>query len=81
MAQLVIAITDSPFPSLDPAKKALARLSWRPRLNVRAALAWTADWYREYNKDAGCGRALGQLAHLILRKASTPPPNATDQTV
>src|SRR5438105_15596554 len=27
MAQPVIAITDSPFPSLDPAKKALARLS------------------------------------------------------
>jgi D-3-phosphoglycerate dehydrogenase / 2-oxoglutarate reductase len=27
MAQTVIAITDSPFPSLDPAKKALARLS------------------------------------------------------
>ncbi len=27
MAQLLIAITDSPFPSLDPAKKALARLS------------------------------------------------------
>jgi D-3-phosphoglycerate dehydrogenase len=27
MAQVVIAITDSPFPSLDPAKKALARLS------------------------------------------------------
>jgi D-3-phosphoglycerate dehydrogenase len=27
MAQLVIAITDSPFPSLDPAKQALARLS------------------------------------------------------
>ena len=27
MAQLAIAITDSPFPSLDPAKKALARLS------------------------------------------------------
>ena len=27
MAQVLIAITDSPFPSLDPAKKALARLS------------------------------------------------------
>jgi D-3-phosphoglycerate dehydrogenase len=27
MAQLLIAITDSPFPSLDPAKKALARLT------------------------------------------------------
>ena len=27
MAQAVIAITDSPFPSLDPARKALARLS------------------------------------------------------
>jgi hypothetical protein len=27
MAQPLIAITDSPFPSLDPAKQALARLS------------------------------------------------------
>ena len=26
-------------------------------------------------------RQLGQLAHLILRKASTPPPEATDDSI
>jgi D-3-phosphoglycerate dehydrogenase len=37
MAQTVIAITDSPFPSLDPAKKALARLSPEYRMAKSAS--------------------------------------------
>jgi CDP-glucose 4,6-dehydratase len=31
--------------------KALSRLSWRPRLGVHEALAWTARWYREYYQE------------------------------
>lgn len=31
--------------------KALSRLPWRPRFDVREALAWTARWYREYYAD------------------------------
>jgi CDP-glucose 4,6-dehydratase len=30
--------------------KALSRLSWRPRLGVRKALAWTAHWYKAYDQ-------------------------------
>jgi D-3-phosphoglycerate dehydrogenase len=37
MAQPVIAVTDSPFPSLDPAKKALARLAPEFRMAKSAA--------------------------------------------
>jgi D-3-phosphoglycerate dehydrogenase len=39
MAQLLIAVTDSPFPSLDPAKKALARLAPEYRMAKSAAAA------------------------------------------
>jgi D-3-phosphoglycerate dehydrogenase len=37
MAQTIIAITDSPFPSLDPAKKALARLDPEYRMAASAS--------------------------------------------
>src|SRR6185437_7957150 len=37
MAQFLIAVTDSPFPSLDPAKKALARLAPEFRMATSAA--------------------------------------------
>ncbi len=50
--------------------KAVAQLGWRPRLRVAEALAWTADWYREVNRDPGGARALtrgqiGAFADLI----------------
>jgi CDP-glucose 4,6-dehydratase len=37
--------------ALDPAQ-AIAALGWHPRLEARAALAWTADWYRRFNGGA-----------------------------
>jgi CDP-glucose 4,6-dehydratase len=32
------------------AAKARERLSWRPRLNLETAVAWSADWYRRWNE-------------------------------
>ena len=39
MAKTIIAITDSPFPSLDPAKEALARLDPEYRMAASSAAA------------------------------------------
>jgi CDP-glucose 4,6-dehydratase len=33
--------------------KALTRLSWRPRLSMREALQWTAQWYKGYYSKPG----------------------------
>ncbi len=40
--------------------KARTLLSWRPRLELDAALAWTADWYRAWAKGAS-GEALAGI--------------------
>jgi CDP-glucose 4,6-dehydratase len=37
--------------ALDPSR-AIATLDWRPQLDARAALAWTADWYRRFDQGA-----------------------------
>jgi CDP-glucose 4,6-dehydratase len=37
--------------ALDPAR-AIAALDWRPRLDARAAIARTADWYRRFDRGA-----------------------------
>lgn len=57
--------------------KAVAQLDWRPRLRVGEALTWTADWYREVNRDAGGARAFthGQISafeHLVTAAANHP---------
>lgn len=33
--------------------KALARLTWRPRLNIERTLKWTAEWYQAFDAPAG----------------------------
>lgn len=32
--------------------KALAKLSWRPRLDIERTLNWTVDWYRNFYQNA-----------------------------
>jgi CDP-glucose 4,6-dehydratase len=52
--------------------KALSRLSWRPRLGLREALLWTAQWYAEYyqrphDARATTERQLNCFANLMKR--------------
>jgi CDP-glucose 4,6-dehydratase len=37
--------------------KALSRLSWKPKLNIRDAVSWTADWYKQFYQDPLGARA------------------------
>lgn len=41
-------------------------LSWRPALNVRSAIGWTAEWYRDYLADTqkASGKTLDQIYHF-----------------
>lgn len=56
--------------ALDPTR-AVATLGWRPRLEARAALAWTADWYRRFDLGADA-RALcrDEIARFAERVAA-----------
>lgn len=45
------------------ASKAVARLGWRPRLDLATALAWTTRWYRDHHGGADArALALAQIA-------------------
>jgi CDP-glucose 4,6-dehydratase len=49
--------------------KALARLSWRPRLGIAETLAWTASWYRAFYDEPSAAwdntlRQIGQFEAL-----------------
>src|SRR5215472_13632830 len=68
MAQLLIAVTDSPFPSLDPAKTALARLS----PEYRVAKSASADDILAVARDADAilvtyARLPGELLRQLTR--------------
>src|ERR1700676_2319491 len=68
MARTLIAVTDSPFPSLDPAKKALARLDPEFRMAKSAA----ADDILAVARDADAilvtyAKLPGELLHQLTR--------------
>jgi CDP-glucose 4,6-dehydratase len=52
--------------------KARARLHWRPRLRLQAALEWTVEWYRSQAKGADARKlTLDQIErYMALRPAS-----------
>ena len=57
---------EAPALALD-AGAAVAALGWRPRLDARAALQWSADWYRGF--DAGAAPRALCLAQLAAWEA------------
>jgi CDP-glucose 4,6-dehydratase len=54
--------------ALDPAQ-AIAALGWRPQLEARTALAWTADWYRRFDGGADaralCREEIARFAERV----------------
>jgi CDP-glucose 4,6-dehydratase len=51
------------------ATKAKSRLDWRPRLEFGQAIAWTIDWYRQWQAGASADALCAQQIERYLAKA------------
>ena len=51
--------------------KARARLGWRPKTDLKTALAWVVDWYKKLQAGADVkASSLGQIEEFMKRKES-----------
>lgn len=49
--------------------KAKRRLGWKPRLNLEETLAWTAEWYRDYQKKSPYEICRKQIREFMRRES------------